>query len=149
MTVDRATILSGIRDVGVTSGDVLLVHSSLRSFGYVTGGAETVIDALLESVGDGGHSTCPNSNLLNSQDLAASLLHQEDAFNVRANYGDPSPTGTGSAQPASRLFSRSHRTSSSLSDCRPSRHALRAGLTLLPSLRAWRQGRLLRRDTRQ
>ena len=59
MTVDRATILSGLRDVGVTSGDVLLVHSSLRSFGYVTGGAETVIDALLESVGDGGTLLVP------------------------------------------------------------------------------------------
>ena len=59
MTVDRAIILSGIRDVGVTPGDVLLVHSSLRSFGYVTGGAETVIDALLESVGDGGTLLVP------------------------------------------------------------------------------------------
>lgn len=40
--------------MGIKEGDILLVHSSLSSIGYVDGGANTVIDALLESVGEGG-----------------------------------------------------------------------------------------------
>lgn len=38
----------------IKKGDVLLVHSALSSIGYVEGGAEAVIDALLETVGEGG-----------------------------------------------------------------------------------------------
>lgn len=59
MTVDKNMIRSGLSDLGVTPGDALLVHSSLRSFGYVDGGADTVIDALLETVGDDGTIVVP------------------------------------------------------------------------------------------
>ena len=37
--------------MGIAKGDVVIVHSSLSSMGYVTGGADAVIDALLETVG--------------------------------------------------------------------------------------------------
>jgi len=40
-------------------GDTVLVHSSLSSIGYVPGGAETVIDALMEVVGDDGTVVVP------------------------------------------------------------------------------------------
>jgi aminoglycoside 3-N-acetyltransferase len=40
--------------MGIAKGDVVIVHSSLSSMGYVTGGADAVIDALLETVGDEG-----------------------------------------------------------------------------------------------
>ncbi len=59
MNVDKATIRAGLEELGIVPGDVLLVHSSLRSFGYVTGGASTVIDALLETVGDSGTILVP------------------------------------------------------------------------------------------
>ena len=38
---------AGLHRLGVAAGDVLMVHSSLKSFGKVDGGADTVIDALL------------------------------------------------------------------------------------------------------
>ena len=38
----------------VQKGDILLVHSALSSIGWVEGGVDTVIDALLESVGEEG-----------------------------------------------------------------------------------------------
>ena len=36
--------------LGLKKGDVLIVHSSLSSFGLVDGGAEAVIDAIIETV---------------------------------------------------------------------------------------------------
>ena len=45
-------ILSGLRDMGLKKGDIVLAHSSLSEFGNVEGGPDTVIDALLETVGD-------------------------------------------------------------------------------------------------
>lgn len=40
--------------LGINKGDILEVHSSLKSFGYVDGGAETVIGALQSAVGNEG-----------------------------------------------------------------------------------------------
>lgn len=59
MSVDKNQIRAGLQELGVGTGDLLLVHSSLRSFGYVEGGADTVIDALLETVGDSGTVLVP------------------------------------------------------------------------------------------
>lgn len=43
-----------LRRLGLAPGDVVLVHSSLSRLGNVAGGAEAVIDALLDAVGPGG-----------------------------------------------------------------------------------------------
>ena len=50
----KERIISDLKTLGVKSGDVLLVHSSLSSMGYVDGGADAVIDALLEVLGNEG-----------------------------------------------------------------------------------------------
>jgi aminoglycoside 3-N-acetyltransferase len=55
----RTELVSSLRALGVESGDVLIVHSSLSAMGYVVGGAQTVVDALIESVGDLGTVTMP------------------------------------------------------------------------------------------
>lgn len=52
-------LVNAFREIGVESGTVLEVHSSLSSFGYVDGGAETVISALKEAVGAGGSIFMP------------------------------------------------------------------------------------------
>ncbi|MBQ3234698.1 MAG: AAC(3) family N-acetyltransferase [Clostridia bacterium] len=51
--VKKSDIVKSFKDLGILSTDVLLVHSSLKSFGTVDGGAETVIEALKEVVCDG------------------------------------------------------------------------------------------------
>jgi len=45
--VTKDDIKRGLRSLNITAG--VEVHSSLSSFGYVEGGAETVVDALLET----------------------------------------------------------------------------------------------------
>jgi aminoglycoside 3-N-acetyltransferase len=49
--ITRQNIIDQLRANGVADGMTLMVHSSLRAFGYVCGGAQTVIEALLEVVG--------------------------------------------------------------------------------------------------
>jgi aminoglycoside 3-N-acetyltransferase len=62
--VTKGKIVDGLRRLGVQPGAILVVHSSLRSFGYVLGGATTVIQALQEAVTEDGlvimpvHSYC-------------------------------------------------------------------------------------------
>jgi aminoglycoside 3-N-acetyltransferase len=46
-------------EVGLQRGDLLLVHSSLRKLGPVEGGADTVLDALLETLGPAGTLAMP------------------------------------------------------------------------------------------
>jgi aminoglycoside 3-N-acetyltransferase len=58
-SVGRKEILDGLARLGVQARDTLLVHSSLRSFGHVEGGAVTVIEALLELLGGRGNLIMP------------------------------------------------------------------------------------------
>lgn len=54
-----AEILTGLRDLGLSEGDRVLVHSSMTALGKVEGGADAVIDALLEAVGPKGLVVVP------------------------------------------------------------------------------------------
>ena len=58
-TVTKKDIVLGLRKLGLKAGDHILVHTALGSFGKVAGGAETVIDALLETVGVEGTVMVP------------------------------------------------------------------------------------------
>ncbi len=55
----QADIESGLRDLGLVAGDMSEVHSSLSSFGWVDGGAETVVKALMSVVGKQGAIVMP------------------------------------------------------------------------------------------
>ena len=52
-------LVKDLRDLGLKNGDTVIVHSSLKSMGYVEGGADTVIDALIEVVGADGNVMFP------------------------------------------------------------------------------------------
>ncbi|MDH5462584.1 MAG: AAC(3) family N-acetyltransferase [Candidatus Bathyarchaeota archaeon] len=54
-SVSKEDIKAGLRKLGLKRGDTVGVHSSLSSFGRVEGGADAVIDALLETVGEQGN----------------------------------------------------------------------------------------------
>ena len=57
--VAKDDIKDALRQLGVAEGDALFAHSSLSAFGYVEGGADAVVDALLETVGEGGTVALP------------------------------------------------------------------------------------------
>jgi len=57
--VSKDEIKAGLIKLGLESGDSVGVHSSLSSFGYVDGGANAVVDALLEVVGECGTIAMP------------------------------------------------------------------------------------------
>lgn len=52
-------LVAQLKQLGITPGGILLVHSSLRSLGKVEGGAETVVNALLEALGPEGTLLMP------------------------------------------------------------------------------------------
>lgn len=55
-------LVSEFRRIGLSNGDVLLVHSSFKSFGGVEGGPQTVIDALMDVLGSEGTLIVPRFN---------------------------------------------------------------------------------------
>src|SRR5947208_6009136 len=57
--VTQAMIESGLRELGLGPGDLVIAHSALRSFGWVEGGEDAVIDALLAVVGPMGTVCMP------------------------------------------------------------------------------------------
>jgi aminoglycoside 3-N-acetyltransferase len=57
--VTLETIVESLHELGVRDGDRVLVHSSLRKFKYVEGGAQTVICGLLKAVGGSGTILMP------------------------------------------------------------------------------------------
>ncbi|MEU4362563.1 AAC(3) family N-acetyltransferase [Promicromonospora sp. NPDC023987] len=54
-----ATLTDDLRALGVVPGDVLLVHSSVQSLGFVAGGVQAVVEALLSAVGSEGTIVVP------------------------------------------------------------------------------------------
>lgn len=64
LTKDR--LKEGLLQLGLESGNHVMMHSSLKSFGLVDGGANTVLDAVLESVGDEGTLFVPTNTFLGS-----------------------------------------------------------------------------------
>ncbi|RUS47398.1 aminoglycoside N(3)-acetyltransferase [Cohnella sp. AR92] len=55
----KQDLIEQLEGYGVSAGQTLIVHTSLRSLGYVLGGAETVIRALLALVGEEGTVMMP------------------------------------------------------------------------------------------
>ena len=51
--------MAGLAKLGIAKGDAVFIHSSLKSLGYVEGGAATVVQALQEAVGPQGTLVLP------------------------------------------------------------------------------------------
>jgi aminoglycoside 3-N-acetyltransferase len=64
--ITRVDIARDLRALGLTDGRTLLVHASLRSMGWVDGGAATVVAALGESLGSRGTLVVPATTSDNS-----------------------------------------------------------------------------------
>lgn len=63
--VVKKEIIDALKTVGLTRGDAVMVHTSLGQIGYVCGGAQTVIEALIEVVGPEGTIMMPTQSWKN------------------------------------------------------------------------------------
>lgn len=52
--LNKQDLIDDFIKLGVCGGDVILIRASIGSIGRITGGAQTVIDALLEIIGEDG-----------------------------------------------------------------------------------------------
>ncbi len=58
--VCKADLVQAIQSVGLPRGTLVMTHTSLSCFGYVEGGADTMIAAVLEAIGPGGTLVMPS-----------------------------------------------------------------------------------------
>ena len=59
-TIDYKTLVEDLNSLGIKRGDIILLHSSLKSIGDVDGGPDSVIDAFIEVLGDTGTLLMPS-----------------------------------------------------------------------------------------
>lgn len=59
----KEELINGLKRIGLQNDMEIEVHSSLSSFGYIEGGATTVIEALMECVGNNGSIFMPTLRL--------------------------------------------------------------------------------------
>lgn len=55
----KEDIIQSLRKAGVRQGQIIMVHTSLSSLGFVCGGAQVVIEALMECIGEEGTIMMP------------------------------------------------------------------------------------------
>ena len=63
--VTKNEIIDALYTIGLDKGDVVMAHTSLSKMGYVCGGAQTVIEALIEVVGEEGTIMMPTQSWKN------------------------------------------------------------------------------------
>ena len=49
----KSSIINDLKSMGLTGSETILIHSSMKAVGNVEGGADTVLDALMEFFADG------------------------------------------------------------------------------------------------
>lgn len=69
-------IVAALKKAGVKPGQAIMVHTSLSSLGFVCGGAQVVIEALLECVGEEGTIMMPTQTWKNLDPTAG--VHWEE-----------------------------------------------------------------------
>lgn len=106
VTVDR--LAGEFATLGLEAGDLVMVHSSLRSLGWVNGGAVAVIHALLRAVGPTGTIVMPahTSDITDPANWRAPPIPPEWIETVRATMPvfDPATSPTRQMGRVAELF---------------------------------------------
>ena len=63
--VIKKDIVDALRQIGIKSGQSIMVHTSMKSFGFVCGGPQVIIEALTEAVGESGTIMMPTQTWKN------------------------------------------------------------------------------------
>lgn len=110
--VTREQLVRDLRRLGVAPGQNLLVHASLKSLGWVAGGASAVVSALRTAVGPDGHVVVPTGTEANSQTsrvhrakiatMTPEEAEQYEQYDMPAFDKDGTPSGMGAISEALR-----------------------------------------------
>ena len=98
--VVKQDILDALANVGVKKGQTIMVHTSLSSLGFVCGGAQIIIEALLETVGNEGTIMMPAQSWKNLDPTAGVHWEEPEEWwpiireNWPAYHKDITPTNT-------------------------------------------------------
>ncbi len=65
--ITKNGLLKDLREAGVSAGDTLIVHSSMKKIGWIVGGAVTAIGALMEAVTKDGTLVMPTQSTDNGE----------------------------------------------------------------------------------
>ena len=96
----KQDVLAALAKAGVGKGQTIMVHTSLGSLGFVCGGAQVVIEALLESVGSDGTIMMPTQSWKNLDPTAGGHWEEPEEWwqMIRDNWPaydkDITPTNT-------------------------------------------------------
>lgn len=84
--MDKPQLINQLREIGLKEGMDLMLHSSLRRVGPVEGGADTIIDALLEILGPGGTLMMSTvSGAVNRAQPVFHALHTPSSVGILSN----------------------------------------------------------------
>ncbi|MCX6043513.1 MAG: AAC(3) family N-acetyltransferase [Chloroflexi bacterium] len=84
LALSQEQMVNQLRALGLGAGQIVFVHSSLRSLGYVEGGAETVVDAFLEVLGAAGTLIVPTFTFAHGNADAPIFDPQQDRSEMGA-----------------------------------------------------------------
>ncbi len=104
--VSKQDIKDGLTRLGVGPGSVIGVHSSLRSFGQVEGGPDTVVDAVMETVGETGAIVMPAYLVSLPVELTPEDVRRGLTWKVKILPYDPPPARSGMGRIADRFRDR-------------------------------------------
>ncbi len=98
--VKPEAIRDELRRIGLTSGSIVYAHISMRSLGYVPGGAATVLQVILDLLGGGGTLV-----MSSSPEPDPALISSSRSFDLNAT-----PSGSGSVSEALRRHEGARRS---------------------------------------
>ena len=88
MVITKSDIEGALNALGITPGQTLIVHTSLGKIGYVCGGAQAVIEALIAVVGSEGTIMMPTQSWknLDPEDGVHWTVEEKDWQTIRDNW---------------------------------------------------------------
>ena len=86
-TVTSHDLQEGFRNLGLYLGDVLFFHSSLKSFGWINGGADTIIDNALSVLGPSGTISVPTF-VQKVNGKSATYRQRKEAWDIESSPSD-------------------------------------------------------------
>lgn len=86
--ITKNDILRALSALGLRRGNIVMVHTSLSKIGYVCGGAQAVIEALIETVGEHGTIMMPTQTWknLDPETGVHGDISEEDWDTIRENW---------------------------------------------------------------